>query len=362
MKRFSKWLFYLALLPVVIGVAGWQGWRWWSWANAPVEASAPADANNGTIQVDIPPGATAEEIGQSLEELGLIRSDRAWELWTRWQSLQDKAGSYQAGTYALSPTLPMTAIAAQLWQGEVMQLSYTIPEGWSIEQMGNYFEEQGFFKADEFVQASKNVPRDRFSWLPENVPHLEGFLFPDTYVFEGTLTPEKVIDQMLTQFEQVALPVYEAQKDDSPYSLLEWVTLASIVEKEAVVDSERPTIAGVFARRLEEGMPLGADPTVEYGLGIRQTVDKPLTYAQVATPSPYNTYVNAGLPPTPIAAPGLASLEVSLKPENTEYLYFMARYDGTHIFSRTLAEHEAAKDAVDATLAEQTPSGNSTTN
>jgi UPF0755 protein len=109
-------------------------------------------------------------------------------------------------------------------------------------------------------------------------------------------------------------------------------------------------------------MPLGADPTVEYGLGIRQTVDKPLTYAQVAKPSPYNTYINAGLPPTPISAPGMASLEVSLKPENTEYLYFMARYDGTHIFSRTLAEHEAAKDSVDATLAEQTPKGNSTTN
>lgn len=362
MKRFSKWLFYLALLPLVMGIAGWQGWRWWSWASAPAQPGASTDAESSTVQVNIPPGATAEEIGQSLEEVGLIRSGHAWDLWTRWRSLQDKGGSYQAGTYALSPTVSMTAIADQIWQGQVMQLSYTIPEGWTVRQMADYFEEQGFFKADAFVQATKQVPRDRFPWLPEDLPHLEGFLFPDTYVFEGTLTPEKVVEQMLNQFEQAALPIYEASKDDSPYTLLEWVTLASIVEKEAVVDSERPTIASVFARRLRESIPLGADPTVEYGLGIRQTVDQPLTYAQVETPSPYNTYLNPGLTPTPISAPGLASLEVSLNPDDTEYLYFMARYDGTHIFSRTLAEHEAAKDAVDRTLAEQAGQSGSTAN
>jgi len=362
MKRFSKWLFYLAILPVVMGIAGWQGWRWWSWANGPATASTTPDATEGTVQVDIPSGATAEEIGQSLEDLGLIRSGHAWDLWTRWRSLQDKSGSYQAGTYALSPAVPMTAIADQIWQGEVMQLSYTIPEGWTIDQMANYFEEQGFFSAEAFVQATKTVPRDRFPWLPEDLPHVEGFLFPDTYVFEGTLTPEMVVDQMLSQFEQAALPLYDANQDGTPYTMLEWVTLASIVEKEAVVDVERPTIASVFARRLRENIPLGADPTVEYGLGIRQTVDQPLTYAQVETPSPYNTYLNAGLTPTPIAAPGLASLEVSLNPADTEYLYFMARYDGTHIFSRTLAEHEAAKDAVDATLAEQSRQSGRATN
>lgn len=128
------------------------------------------------------------------------------------------------------------------------------------------------------------------------------------------------------------------------------MTLASIVEKESVVDEERGTIAGVFTNRLEQNIPLGADPTVEYGLGITQTPEQPLTWAQVGTPSPYNTYINPGLPPTPIASPGSASLEVTLNPEATEYLFFVARYDGTHVFSRTLAEHEAAKNAIRATF------------
>jgi len=109
-----------------------------------------------------------------------------------------------------------------------------------------------------------------------------------------------------------------------------------------VVAEERDTIAGVFNRRLAEGITLGSDPTVEYGLGITQTPENPLTFAQVRTQNPYNTYINAGLPPTPIASPGLASLEASLDPPDTEFLYFVARYDGTHVFSRTLSEHEAA--------------------
>jgi UPF0755 protein len=357
MKRFSTWFFYLALFPAVLAIAGWQGWRWWSWAIAPAAADSAAEvAEDPAVQVEIPTGTLPQEIGDNLEALGMIRSSNAWDLWTRWRSLQDRSGSYQAGVYTISATASLTEISDQIWNGEVMQLSYTIPEGWTLEQMSTYFEEQGFFSAEAFLQATEAVSREDYPWLPADLPKLEGFLFPDTYAFEGTLTPELVVNQMLRQFEQVALPLYQDNQDSTLYTLLEWTTLASIVEKEAVIESERPVIASVFARRLEENIPLAADPTVEYGLGIRQTVDQPLTYAQVETPSPYNTYINPGLPPTPIAAPGLASLEVSLNPDDTEFLFFMARYDGTHIFSRTLAEHEAAKDAVDASLAEQPPS------
>jgi UPF0755 protein len=119
--------------------------------------------------------------------------------------------------------------------------------------------------------------------------------------------------------------------------------LASIVEREAAVPEERALIAGVFLNRLKKGMPLGADPTVEYALNIQQTPDRRLTLAEVRTPSPYNTYLTPGLPPGPIASPGLASLKAVLEPEETDYLYFVARYDGTHVFSKTLAEHEAAQ-------------------
>lgn len=357
-SRISRWFFYLLVLPAVLAVCGWQGWAWWSWASAPPAEASPAPSSdaNQKIQIEIPEGSTAQQIGQDLQSAGLIRSRTAWDFWTRLQTLQNREGSFQAGVYELSPTEPMAVIANRIWQGEVMQRSFTIPEGWSIQQMAEYFAGQGYFSSEAFVAATKQIPRDRFPWLPEGIPHLEGFLYPDTYQFAGELTPELVIDQMLSQFEAIALPVYEQAKATSPYSLLEWTTLASIVEKEAVIGSERPQIASVFARRLREGMPLGADPTVEYALGIRQTPDQPLTWAQVETPSPYNTYQNPGLPPTPISSPGVASLEASLNPANTEYLYFVARYDGTHVFSKTLAEHEAAQTAIHDGRESQKPS------
>ncbi|MBF2072685.1 MAG: endolytic transglycosylase MltG [Synechococcales cyanobacterium C42_A2020_086] len=347
--RLSKGFFYFLLLPAVLGLTGWQSWAWWSWASAPVLSPAQAAGTapqDNLVQLEIPEGTTAQQIGRDLHSAGLIRSPLAWNLWTRWQTLQNREGSFQAGIYELSPTEPLSAIADMIWQGEVMQRSFTIPEGWSMQQMADYFQEQGHFTAEEFLAATQQIPRDQFPWLPDGIPHLEGFLYPDTYKFTGKLTPDAVIDQMLERFQQVALPIYQQAQGNTPYTLLQWVTLASIVEREAVISTERPQIASVFARRLREGMPLGADPTVEYALGIRQTPDQPLTFDQVATPSPYNTYQIIGLPPTPISSPGVASLEASLNPADTEYLYFVARYDGTHVFSRTLAEHEAAQAAI----------------
>lgn len=365
-SRISKWFFYLLLLPAVIALCGWQGWAWWSWASAPARAtssttvSTPSSPSDDAVQLQIPPGSTAQEIGETLKELGLIRSLTAWNLWTRWQTLQ-ATGSFQAGIYEISPRETLDEIANKIWQGEVVERSFTIPEGWSIQDMATYFENQGWFAADAFVEATRQVPRNQYSWLPADLPHVEGYLYPDTYIVAGEVTPESIIDQMLDRFEQIALPLYE-QNGATTYSLSEWVTLASIVEKEAVVGEERPQIASVFARRLREAIPLGADPTVEYGLGVRQTPDQPLTLSQVNTPSPYNTYINPGLPPTPIASPGLASLEVSLDPADTDYLYFVARYDGTHVFSRTLAEHEAAQAAIHDSRAAQSETRLDTTN
>jgi UPF0755 protein len=353
-RRVSKLVFYVLLLPAVIGVLGWQGWRWWNWATAPVlsrQEAAEQNVADAAIQIEIPPGTSAQQIGDDLEAAGVIRSSTAWRLWTRVQGVRDRTGGFQAGTYELSLTDPLGAIAESVWNGDVVQVSITIPEGWNIRQMGEYFEAQGLFAAEDFVAASQNVPYEDYPWLPENLPHLEGFLYPDTYTLPDPATPEAIIRQMLDQFEGVALPLY--QPEQTAYSLLEWVTLASIVEKEAVVGDERGLIASVFARRLEEGMTLGADPTVEYALGIRQTPDQPLTLRDVNTPSPYNTYLNPGLPPTPIASPGVASLEASIAPADTEYLYFVARYDGTHVFSRTLAEHEAAQAQIQDGLAAQ---------
>lgn len=349
-SRISKGLFYWLVLPALLGISGWQGWAWWSWAAAPARSQV-SNPEETAVQIEIPLGTSSRQIGQQLEAVGLIRSARAWDLWARWLRYQNSEGDFQAGTYELSPTQSLKAIAAQIWQGNIVQQSYTIPEGWNIKQMANYFEQQGFFSASEFVDATRAISRSQYPWLPANLPHLEGFLFPDSYLLpKSGITAKKVVQQMLGQFERVALPVYQENQQRTDLSLVEWVTLGSIVEKEAVVSSERGLIAGVFTQRLNLGMRLEADPTVEYGLGIKQTVDRPLTFQQVSTASPYNTYQNPGLPPTPIASPGLASLKATLDPEDTEYLFFVARYDGTHIFSRTLAEHNAAIATVEREL------------
>lgn len=350
-QRIFKRSFIWGLLPLTLGFCAWSGWTWWSSVSAPPEAIAPSTVNKtaeaSRVLIRIPSGTATQQIGDELEEAGLIRSRSAWDLWARWLQWQDPKGGFKAGTYQLSPNQPLSTIAEKIWTGEVVQQNFTIPEGWSLRQMAAYFEEQGFFPATDFLAAASQIDRNQYPWLPANLPHLEGFLYPDTYKVNGDrITPQAVVKQMLDRFEQVALPLYQQGQNQTQLNLGQWVTLASIVEKEAVVPNERSRIAGVFMSRLRQGVALGADPTVEYALGIQQTADRPLTLAEVKTPSPYNTYVNPGLPPTPIASPGLASLKAALYPENTPYLYFVARYDGTHVFSRTLSEHTAAQAAI----------------
>ncbi|NJN30349.1 MAG: endolytic transglycosylase MltG [Synechococcales cyanobacterium RM1_1_8] len=349
-SRFSKRSLYGLLLLAVMGLTGWQSWRWWSWASAPVQAQTDSPSE---VQLEIAPGTSAGQIGQQLQAAGLLRSSAAWDLWLKWHSLRQKLGltlgqeqgEFQAGVYQLSPTQSLVELDRSIREGDVIQARFTIPEGWNIRQMAAYFEAQGFFTAQDFIDASQRIPRDRFVWLPPNLPHLEGYLYPDTYqVDHSQLTPDAVIATMLSQFEQQALPTY--QKANTSWSLKDWVTFSSIVEKEAVVPDERKLIAGVLSHRLRIGKNLEVDPTVEYGLGITQTPDQPLTFAEVGTPSPYNSYLNPGLPPTPIASPGLRSLEAALDPEDTDFLFYVARYDGTHVFSRTFEDHLAAQDQI----------------
>jgi UPF0755 protein len=347
-KNGSKRSLILLALLAGLGIAAWRANILWSEAISPIETATEA-SNQKPVTLQIAQGTSARQIGEELQALGLIRSTTAWNLWTRWLTTQDSAGGFQAGTYNLSRTDSLPAIASKIWSGDVAQTSFTIPEGWNLKQMANYFEQEGFFSAKDFLQATQQFSPTDYPWLPQvnsGYPRLEGYLFPDTYQVEaGKITPDDVIKQMLDRFEQIALPLYQ-QAGKPSLTVAEWVTLASIVEKEAVIADERSRIAGVFHNRLKQGMALGADPTVEYGLGVQQTPDRPLTFAEVNTPSPYNTYINAGLPPTPISSPGLASLKATLNPEQTDYLYFVARYDGTHVFSRTLAEHQTAQDLI----------------
>jgi UPF0755 protein len=354
MKK-SKWLFYGLLFPVAILGSAWGSSLWWLWASA-----APANTIVGSpIRLIIPEGTPMQVIGQELESTGVIRSSFALRLWLQWLAVKDgNTRPLRAGTYDFALNQPLSEIVTQMQENKPAEVRFTLPEGWSIAQMAEYFEQKGYFPAKDFIAATGKNGLSRKPWLPQDAPNLEGFLFPDTYQLPPTeITPERVVDLMLNRFEEVALPLYKAnQKANSktPLSLTEWVTLSSIVEKEAVITKERKLIAGVFTQRLKRNMRLESDPTVEYGLKIRQTKEKPLTIAQVKTPSPYNTYLNAGLPPGAIAAPGLSSLEAVLDPDPTEYLFFVARYDGSHIFSRTLEEHNKAVNQVDNQVKQQT--------
>ncbi len=338
----ARYTYIVGIVALLFGLGVWQGWSWWQGALSPILTNKTSTTATESIKFTVTPGMAGAQIGTKLAEAGLIKSLTAWKIWTWQQQKRDSKGGFKAGTYLLSPQDDLPTIATKIWRGDIMQTTFTIPEGWSIAQMGKYFESLDYFSAADFTAAASKIPRDKYSWLPPNLPHLEGFLYPDTYQVTSDLIsePQAIVGIMLNRFQQIALPVY--QQAQTNLSLLEWVTLGSIVEKEAVIARERPLIAGVFTARLKQGIKLESDPTVEYGLGIKQTADRPLTYAEVGTPSPYNTYMNAGLPPTAIANPGIASLKATLNPETTEYLFFVARYDGTHVFSKTLAEHEAA--------------------
>ncbi|MGK7912033.1 MAG: endolytic transglycosylase MltG [Synechococcus sp.] len=325
---------------IVVGAGALGGWWGWRYVSAP--AISP-DREVEPIRVTIAPGSSLRDISQQLEQDGVLRSPQALEYWMRFRDWEPKAG-----TFDFDPRWELTEIAARLNQGRGVEVRFTIPEGWRITQMANYFEQLGWFSADDFIAATESPDLPQFEWLPPNLPQLEGWLFPDTYQIPlDARTPERVIVSMLEQFETSALPIYREYERMTPeeerLSMMEWVTLGSIVEKESVMADERFEIAGVFANRLEQGIPLAADPTVEYAFNITQTPDRRLTYAEVAQPSPYNTYINVGLPPTAIASPGLASLEATLAPATTDNLYFVARYDGSHVFSRTIEEHLAAQ-------------------
>lgn len=341
------WMRKTIAVGVTLGMlavaGGWYGWRQ---LFAPVESP---EQSTEVVRITIEPGSSLREIGRQLRAEGVLRSPRTLELWMRWHDWAPKAG-----TFDVDPRWTLLEIARLLHEGRGVEVQFTIPEGWRITQMADYFQELGWFSAEEFLAAAEPDNWQYLEWLPEDLPQLEGWLFPNTYriPLDGP-TPELVIATMLRQFETEALPLYQTYAalangtgdsiEADRLSLQEWVTLASIVEKEAVLPAERSEIAGVFTNRLEQNIPLAADPTVEYAFNIVQTPDRRLTFEEVERPSPYNTYLNAGLPPTAIASPGLASLEATLEPAETENLYFVARYDGSHVFSRTLDEHLAAQ-------------------
>ncbi|MGB3306802.1 MAG: endolytic transglycosylase MltG [Thermomicrobiales bacterium] len=220
-------------------------------------------------------------------------------------------------------------------------INVTFVEGWRLEQFGDALEEAGFPNGREaFMKAAANpANRKGFDFL-EGLPadaSLEGFLFPDTYRFGSDATADQIVVQMLTNFDNKFTPEMRAQQKASGLSMLQVMTVASIVEREAVVPEERPVIAKVYLNRIDQGMQLNADPTLQYIIGNKDDWWPKVTDAALASDSPYNTYKVVGLPPGPISNPGLASIQAVLQPADVTYLYFVAKDDGsnTHVFANT---------------------------
>ncbi|MHB0856317.1 MAG: endolytic transglycosylase MltG [Anaerolineae bacterium] len=310
------------------------------------EVSTPArPADDREITFLVEPGDTLTKVAMNLEKIGLVTDS---ELFTRVVQHAGLEGNIEAGVYLLRGNMTMEQVMRELQHGSVPGALVTIPEGWRAEEIAALLEELNVVSAAEFMEAV-HAGRDDLDFLldrPEGrSASLEGFLFPDTYQFPLQSSADKVVDVLVQNWALRVTPELRQKAAERGITLYEVLTMASIVEREAVKADERPVIASVFYNRLAEGMPLQADPTVQYARGVSTTTgrwweDINLTEAN-ALQSPYNTYVNPGLPPGPICNPGLASIEAALDPASTDYLYFRARSDGSHVFARTFEEHLA---------------------
>lgn len=332
-KRFARMIVLLMSLLVILAVG--TGLML-TWLLSPVAGRATQEE----MTVRIPAEATSRQIAGILHDLGLIRHPLVFQQYTRWKNLDS---SLQAGTYQLSTGLSVQSMAGLIVAGSPDLRTFTIPEGYTIQQVARLLSEAEFVDQDSFLVAVAQAvtPFPETDTGLTDYRRLEGYLFPDTYTVGSKINEEELLDLMVGRFAlEMDRLDYRSKAAALGMTVHEAVTLASMIEREARVHGERSLIAGVIHNRLRIGMPLQIDATVQYALGEHRPV---IYYRDLEVDSPYNTYRINGLPPGPIAAPGSASLMAAVEPETTNYLYYVARPDGSHAFARTLAEHNANK-------------------
>lgn len=324
----------ILLALVFLAATGLFSWRYIAAQYAPVD---PGDQS--LMDIVIPPQSTASQIAGLLKSHDLIHSETAFLSYCKKEGYDNRL---KAGHYRLSRSYSLAVIAGYIADGKVVNISFTIPEGYTLAQIKNLLVDKKICTAEAWDQAVKEDYN--YSFLKEvpagNDHPLEGFLFPDTYSMSEDCSIEQLIDLMLNNFEQVWNQQFASQAKAQNYGVYDTVILASLIEKEARVANERPIISGVIKNRLEDGMLLQIDATILYAL---QEHKKSITYQDLEIESPYNTYKYAGLPPGPIACPGQASLAAALKPARHDYYYYVYKGDGGHYFSRTFAEHLQAQ-------------------
>ena len=324
MRRF---LILFILLMFTVGVAGLVLWNHFG------QFLEPVSERGADVVVEIPKGSSVAQIGRILEEKGLVRSADAFRFYVKYKKVGPQL---KAGEHLLNPNLSLPEIVDSLVKGRFKLYKLTIPEGLTMKEAAARAAEAGLANEEEFLALCHD--KEFMASLSIEQESLEGYLFPETYYFGRSTTTKKVVKTMVEEFLKV-WKKYEDQSVGQDLTRHQVVTLASIIEKETGAAEERPLIAAVFFNRLKKGMRLETDPTVIYGIN---DFDGNLTRKHLQTPHPYNTYVITGLPPGPIANPGEASIAAVFHPAEVEYLFFVSKNDGTHKFSKSLSEHNAA--------------------
>jgi UPF0755 protein len=297
--------------------------------------------------VEITDGMTLHHLAARLDREGLIRSQLVFVLMGK---LMGADRCLKVGEYAVHTGMRPIDMLAEFMSGHVVLYPVTVPEGHTIVEVAQVFAQRGVTDPERLISLAHD--RDFIRSLGIEAPSLEGYLFPDTYKFPRRTKPEAVLKEMVEGLRRVFTPDLEQRAREIHMTLHEVLTLASVIEKETGAAQERELISSVFHNRLKRGIPLQSDPTVIYGL---RSFDGNLRKKDLDSKSPYNTYRFRGLPPGPIANPGLGAIRAALYPAPTKYLYFVSRNNGTHQFSVTLAEHNQAVDKYQRYRADGTP-------
>jgi UPF0755 protein len=289
---------------------------------------APYGPESKTL-VNVAPGSSATAIGRMLESAGVVRSRYVFDL-VRWF----RHGRLQAGVYQFDHPAPATEVYARIARGDVVTVSLTVPEGANVFDIAARVEQAGLGTQKDFLAAASQTAL--ITDLDPEATSLEGYLFPDTYRLPPTATAAQIVAAMVRRFRAAAAQLGLKE------NVHQVVTIASLVERETAVDAERPLVASVFENRLRKNMPLRTDPSVIYGLELIGKWRGTIYASDLTRDTPYNTYLHAGLPPGPVANPGLPSLRAAMDPPQTNYLYFVAAgtdAQGHSLFAETLEEH-----------------------
>lgn len=303
-----------------------------------LELNKSVSRDQNKVSFLVKEGNGVSDIALNLQNQGLVRSGFVFRLYIAWRGA---ANYIQAGEYQLSSSMTTKEIANILISGKIKEFKITIPEGWNLKEIASYLEKENIVKSQDFLIGVSNLSKykkdyDFLSSIP-NDKNLEGFLFPDTYFLPNRVDSEVIIRKMLDNFGRKLTSEIREKIKKKKMTIYEFITLASIVEKEVPNSEDKKIVAGIFYKRLANDMALESCATIEYILGAKRRI---LSYEDMHIDSPYNTYLHLGLPPGPISNPGLDSILAALEPTKTDFWYFLSPDSRRTIFSRTLEEHE----------------------